>query len=161
MMPLNNTKKLIGKKISIVITWIIFMLFITVFSGCTGAYGRLKIDPKIRQSFLQKQMISGYHYYYVGRASLPYAIVGIKDGYVFSSRFWESIPPGSGQFGKLVGLLYGSDFSYPIGAKILSPEGNLVGFWFSTVAFATIEFGPDNQVIVYSPYRPTRRSSLL
>ena len=158
-MLLKNDRKSIGKKIDILFNWMIFVLIMAVISGCSGTYGRLRIDPEIRQSFLQKQMTSGYHYYYVGRKSMPYAIVGIKDGYVFSSKFWEPITPDSDQFGKLVGRLYGSDLSYPIGAKIMDPEGNLVGFWFSTIATATVEFKPDNHVIVYSPYRPGRHLS--
>jgi hypothetical protein len=158
MMFLNN-RKLMGNKM---IIWTALMLSGAIFSGCMGgAYGRLNGDPDTTRAFSQNQMIPGYHYYYVGRASIPYAIVGIKDEYVFISKFWKPISPGSSEFGKIVGRVYGSGSSSPKGAKIVGPDGDLVGYWFSTATRATIEFKPDKRVIVYSPYSPGSRSSFL
>lgn len=138
----------------------IIMLTAVVFSGCGGAYGRLRASPEITQTFLHKQMLPGYNYYYDGRQAIPYAVVGIKDDYVFTSKFWTPIKQGSSQFDRLLDWLYGSDIWDPYGAEILDPEGNPVGIWFSAYTYTRIEFGPEKQVNVFSPYIPSRNSIL-
>jgi len=138
----------------------IIILVAGIFSGCGGTYGRLRTSPEITQVFLQKQMLPGYNYYYDGRKAIPYAVVGLRDDYVMNSKFWTPIEKDSGQFGRLLDWLYGSDISSPRGAEILDPEGNQIGIWFSVYNNTRVEFGPDKQVNVFSPYSPTRHSNL-
>ncbi len=138
----------------------IIVITAAIFSGCGGTYGRLRPSPEITQVFLQKQMLPGYNYYYDGRKAIPYAVVGIRDDYVFTSKFWTPIEKDSGQFGRLLDWLYGSEMWDPRGAEILDPEGNPIGIWFSAYTYTRVEFGPEKQVNVFSPYIPSRHSIL-
>ncbi|MEA3230350.1 MAG: hypothetical protein U9Q05_01160 [Thermodesulfobacteriota bacterium] len=140
------------------IVYSILIMTVIIFSGCSGSYGKLRGSSEITQTFLQKQMLPGYNYYYDGRKAIPYAVVGIRDDYVMTSKFWTPIKKDSSQFGRLLDWLYGSEIWDPRGAEILDPEGNPIGIWFSAYTYTRIEFGPENQVNVFSPYVPTRNS---
>lgn len=153
MIRLDNIKKrliLLG----------IIALSSAVFSGCGGTYGQLRPSREVTSTFLQEQMLPGYNYYYDGREAIPYAVVGLRDDYVLNSKFWTPVDQDTGQFGRLLDWLYGSDISDPRGAEILDPEGNQVGIWFSVYTYTRVEFGPEKQVNVFSPYTPSRHSIL-
>lgn len=123
----------------------------TIFSGCNGTFGGLRRSSEITGMFLQQKMLPGYNYYYDGRAAIPYAVVGIRDDYVMNSKFWTPIEKDTGQFERLLSFLYGSDVRSPRGAEILDPEGNPMGIWFSVFISTRVQFGPENQVNVFSP----------
>lgn len=149
MAQLDNT----GKRL---ILLGIVSLAVVVLSGCAGGnYGGLRYSPDVTRMFHQKEMIPGYNYYYDGRESRPYAVVGLKDDYILDSQFWTPVNGGSSQLDRLLDWLYGSDISYPRGAEILDPEGNQIGVWFSVYTYTRIKFGPEKQVNIFSPYRPS------
>lgn len=137
------------------------MVLAAVFSGCVGGgnYGRLRFSPDVTGVFLQKQMLPGYNYYYDGREAIPYAVVGLREDYALTSEFWTPIEPGSPKFGRLLDWLYGSDINSPRGAEILDPEGNPIGIWFSVYIYTRVQFGPEKQVNIFSPYRPASHST--
>ena len=153
MIPMDNIKKRRVIFASLIIA-------VTIFSGCNGTFGGLRRSPEITKVFQQQQMLPGYTYYYDGRASIPYAVVGVRDDYVLTSRFWTPVEKGTGQFERLLSFLYGSDVHPPLGAEIIDPEGNPMGIWFSVFISTRVQFGPENQVNVFSPYSPSRHANI-
>lgn len=143
------------------IKWSIIILAATIFSGCGGNYGRLRYSPEITNLFMQNQMLSGYNYYYTGRHAIPYAIVGIRSDYVLDLKFWSPIEKGTHQIDGLIDRLYGSDFDVSRGAEIIDPQGSPIGIWYSVYTMTRVQFGPDKQVNVFSPYSPSRHSRVI
>ncbi len=131
------------------------MLAATVISGCAGGYGRLHRDPAVTAVFKEGRFQSDYKFYYIGRESLPYAVVGIRDGYEFRSRFWKPIDPGTETFRKMVAHPYGFQESAPYGAYILDSDGKRVGIWFSSFDLTTVRVTQDGGVYVHNPYLPS------
>jgi len=160
-----NTKSMTLKIDALSFRWIsgslILLVAALLVAGCAGTYGRLKTSPEVSGAFAAKRMLADYHYFYDGRETLPYAIIGIKNGYTLASKFWTPIPHGDAKFAKLVEGISASSLAYAHGSYILDPDGNSVGIWFSTVPHATVEFLADRRVRVYSPYSPASRSSFV
>lgn len=135
----------------------IFLFIIPViFFGCLSDYGRLRHSPEITQLFNAHEQLPNYRYYYNGRTSVPWAIIGIRHPYEQISRFWMPIDSDTGQFGLLVDNVPVPGEYAPQGALILDPDGEQIGVWFSIWSSTTVEMKGPNQVNVYSPYSPNR-----
>ena len=135
----------------------IFLFIIPfIFWGCLSDYGRLKHSPEITNIFKAHKQIPNSRYYYNGRASVPYAIIGVHHPYEQVSRFWTQIVPDTNQFGQLVDNVSVPGEDAPRGALILGPNGEQIGVWFSIWSSTTVEIKAPNLVNVYSPYSPNQ-----
>ncbi len=132
------------------------LLLLCLFLGCASDYGRLKHKPEITQLFKAHEQLSNHRYYYTGRAAGPYAIIGVSSPYTQTSRAWTLIDSNSGQFGQLVDNMFVPGEDAPRGARILNPNGEQIGVWYSIWYFATIEIKAPHEVAVYSPYSPNQ-----
>ena len=121
----------------------------TMLSGCLENYGRIKRSPELTQAFQSYKVEPGYKYYYYGQSNYPYAIIGIDPAYNISSKVWREIDPGTEQFEKMVYRVWGGDYYSSIsGANILSPSGEKVGVWYSSIWFVAIRFEENNRIAV-------------
>ncbi|WP_319523172.1 hypothetical protein [uncultured Desulfosarcina sp.] len=77
-------------------------------------------------------------YYYAGRDTMPYAIMGIDRQYQVPSRYWISFDPQTEQLKKMSGNIYGKDRYDPYGAQIRDTEGKIIGIWYSNVRFKSV-----------------------
>ena len=150
MIPMDNVKKRLVIFSSLIIA-------ATIFSGCNGTFGGLRRSPEITKVFQQQQMLPGYNYYYDGRAAIPYAVVGRRDDYVLTSKFWTRLK-GHRSIRKAAQLSLRIRRSPSPWAEIIDPEGNPMGIWFSVFISTRVQFGPENQVDVFSPYSPSRHA---
>jgi len=131
----------------------------TMVSGCLENYGRIKRSPELTQAFQSYTVEPGYKYYYYGQSNHPYAIIGIDPAYHISSKVWREIEPGTEQFEKMVYSVWGGDYHSSItGASILSPSGEKVGIWYSSIWFVAIRFEENNRIAVM-PDTPFIRGS--
>jgi hypothetical protein len=136
--------------------WVVpLAVMLALFFGCAGGYGRLEKGPEVTAAFVEHRLPSDYRFYYTGRDNMPYAIVGIRDGYRFQSKFWKPIDPDSDAFKKMVRSPYGYQQSQVRGAFLIGPDGERVGMWYSAYDFASFRVTADRAVYVHSPYNPT------
>ena len=136
-------------------TWLLFLAAVLMIFSCAGGYGRMQKRPEVTAAFLEQRLSPDYRYYYIGRDNLPYAIIGIKDGYQLKSRFWKPIDPDSEAFREMVQTPYGYQENQVRGAYLIGPDGNRVGLWYSAYDFAQFRVTEDKEVYVDNPYSPT------
>jgi hypothetical protein len=134
---------------------IVLALLAVAWSGCSFDYGRLNRDPEITAAFAESRFPSDLRYFYIGRSGMPHAIVGIREGYEFRSKFWKPVDPTSDMFQKMVRNPYGSDQSKPYGAYLLDAKGNRVGVVYTAFDLVDLRVTDDKGVYVFDPYRPT------
>jgi hypothetical protein len=125
-----------------------------LLAGCSGDYGRLKRDSAVAGAFSDNRFSSAHTFYYIGRENMPYAIVGIREGYVFASKFWKPIDPDTETFRKMVLHPYGFRESQPYGAHLLDANGNRVGIIYTAYDLIHFRVNDEKEVTVYNPYRP-------
>jgi len=135
----------------------IFLFIIPfILYGCLSSYGRLQHSPEITQLFNAHEQLPNYRYYFNGRSSMPWAIIGVRPPYEQISRFWEPIDSDTDRFSLLVDRVSVPGEDAPQGALILAPDGEHIGVWFSIWFTTTVEMKGPKQVNVYSPYSPKR-----
>jgi len=124
-------------------------------TGCMSAYGKVKLDPGLREQFLTGQVPDAYQYFYNGRDNMPYAIIGIKPDYAFVAKFWTPVTPNTDAFKKMARDAWTTpDFDRAVAGTLLDPDGNDIGLWYSYYPWATVEMKGDKAVAIYSPYKP-------
>ena len=140
--------------------YILAMLIVSaMISGCLEKYGRIKRNPEITRAFQSHKVEPDYKYYYYGLTNYPYAIIGIDPAYHISSKVWREIDSGTEQFEKMIDWVWGDDYYSSIsGASILSPTGEKVGIWYSSIWFVAIRFEENNRIAVM-PDTPFIRGS--
>ncbi len=136
----------------------LFTLFIlqTAIAGLWGGYAVIHEDTAVEKMVTQNRLPAGHHYYYTGRSNLPYAVIAIDTKYSLNSRFWNKIASTDQIIPKIKHLMpiSGTDVTY---GKILGPDGEQIGLWFSEYPRTIIQLESNNQLKVFSPYQPGKR----
>jgi len=128
------------------------IMILLSLSGCMQRYGSLKTNPDLTEAFKDQLDLPDYNYYYCGRASRPYAVVGIDRQYEFQGKTWHKIETKDDVYKKAAAILtWNRDWSK--GSDVLDPAGKKIGIWFSYYRSTGVEVGPENRVSVYNPYR--------
>ena len=125
-----------------------------LLAGCGGGYGRLNRDSAVTAAFSDGRFSSDYSFYYIGRETMPYAIVGIREGYTFAAKFWKPIDPDTEPFRKMVLHPYGFRESQPYGAHLLDANNNRVGIIYTAYDLIHLRVTDEKEVLVYNPYSP-------
>ena len=106
-------------------------------------------------TFEKYELIPGYLYYISGGDSKPLAIVGLADGYSLSSPDWRPVEPDSDQMRQWVDRMLeqpGAEYNTePNGARILDPQGNPIGVWYSVWATPILKFQSGTEVAISRP----------
>jgi hypothetical protein len=126
-------------------------------AGCSTMYGKISYNPELVKSFQTKSELPDYQYYFIGRANLPYAVIGIDKEYpyTFNDRFWSPIQTREEVLKKIDKLEYAPDNDYRlIGADMLDASGQKIGIWYSFYSYAVIKQSPDNVLDIFDPYKP-------
>ena len=124
----------------------IFIFFVTL-SACMKHYGRLTIDSEVKRDFQAGVIRPGLQYYYTGRPTMPYAIVGIDRHYSLPSKLWISIAPDSNQLSKMSKKIYQKERVDPRGAVINGPDGKTLGIWYSNLYNYSIHVDPQARTV--------------
>lgn len=146
--------KLAGLTILVLISGLIY--------GCTGgSWAYTKHNNSLFETYREKQLPNSMNYYYCGRESLPYAVVGIDPDFTFDSKFWFKIESEEDLYKKIYNLSDLEPHNERMYAKdIVSPSGKVVGIWFSYYNNTAITIDETNGAInVYNPYKPGSKFS--
>ncbi len=127
-----------------------------VLSGCMGSYGSMYRNMNWLEKSRAGTLPHDYTYYYTGRSTIPYAVVGIKPGWTFEPRFWVRIEPVSQVHDYVASLSRLHPNPDPKrSSDILSPSGEKIGIWFSHYPNSVVVVDEAaGKVSVYSPYKP-------
>lgn len=124
------------------------------FQGCLQGYGNIRTDEHVTGLFRGHKKLDQYRYYYNGRRSMPWAVIGIDGKYQLKSRFWTPIHDQNTMFGELIDRVYHTVSDLPEGAYILDPSGRQIGIWYSNWRYTTVKMAGSEVVNIYSPYTP-------
>ena len=118
-----------------------------VVAGCNKNYGRFTIDTQVSQAFRTGAMQPEFNYYYTGRDTMPYAIIGIDHGYTVPSRYWIPFEPEPAQLKKMSQNIYRYYHFQPYGSTILDSEGKVVGVWYSNIFQRSVTVDQENHTV--------------
>jgi hypothetical protein len=131
------------------------LLLAGTLTGCLKNYGSVKLEKDIVGMFVDGRVPANYKYYYNGRDTMPYAIVGIKPEYRLVSKFWTPVPPNTDAFRKMARNAWiQPPYDTPVAGYLMTPEDAEIGLWYSYYPWATIKMDGTNAVSIYSPYKP-------
>jgi len=116
-------------------------------NGCLQNYGRFSRDAQISNAFRSGSVPAELNYFYAGRETMPYAIMGIDPGYAIPSSFWITFEPQPERLQKMSSNIYGKDQYDPYGFNILDPDGAIIGIWFSSLHFPSVKVDQQNRTI--------------
>lgn len=127
-----------------------------VLIGCAGTYGRLSQDPDLLARYENHQLPADYTYYYIGRSTIPYAVVGIDPAWEFNKGFWSGIGTMDEVHHKIDNLSDLHPRAWDVTAShILDHQGNKIGVWYSYYRHTPVKIDAEKRMVtVYSPYNP-------
>lgn len=140
-----------------VAAFIIIAVLMVMVAGCTKNYGRFAKSSEVDLAFRHGDYQPDYQYFYAGRNTRPYVIIGIDRGYTVPSRYWIPFEPELEQLRKMAGNIYGNYRYYPTGYYILDPDGNIIGVWFSSVNEYSVSVDQQNRTVELLYRNPENR----
>jgi hypothetical protein len=140
--------------------WVIrlFLLWAAaaILSGCAGNYGAIHSNAVLLDQYKGGGLPDQYNYYYCGRSSIPYAVVGIDKSYGFNERVWFKIASKEEVYKKIANLSdLHRDATHLFTSDILDTQGRKIGIWFSFYNTTPVQIDPETRMVnVYNPYNP-------
>lgn len=144
-MLIQKTEKL--RPCLAIVVFIMAGYLLSAMIGCGKSYGRFPISSQVEQAFENGSVQTGYRYYYAGREDIPYAIMGIDQKYQVISNEWISFAPDPAKLKKMAKNIYYSEQDAPYGAHIVSPNGEVVGVWYSNVFNRSVTVDEENRTV--------------
>lgn len=131
--------------------FILGVLTLVWVAGCSQNSGRIHWDENVTQAFEANQVEPGYNFYQYTIGMRVFAIVGLDPKLELQSRIWRELEADTEDFKVATSRMW-DDYSqvreYPRGAVIVNPGGEKVGVYFSSIRFVSINFKPENRVVV-------------
>lgn len=124
-----------------------------LIAGCAIGDYHYRSSLEISRQFENGEIVSGYRYYVSGPEIKPIAIVAISADYRMQSEHWRGIDLDSASLKALVELIsyvmgseYKEDQVIPNGARIIGPDGTMVGMWYSVYDYSPVTFLDDKVI---------------
>lgn len=136
-------------RIMLIATGMAILLIASMASA--GPAGRLKRNPEMTKAFSEGNPPADLRYYATGRASVPDAVIGLDPQWQQAAKFWREIGPDPQEVRKLVSslrLYYDND---PRASDIVTPDGEVIGVWWSAIYSTAVQMGEGNTVRVLKP----------
>ena len=134
----------------------IVLVALSLFSlaGCHihhANYGNYRLSREVDENFACGRFPAEYAYYYAHTHSDPKALIGIGPEYTLGNRLWTRVAPA--ELKRLMdNMRVRSGYSpFIYGSYIVSPEGKIIGIYYSQYDGGPVVMGPDNQVVVNLP----------
>jgi hypothetical protein len=120
---------------------------LAVVTACSHNYGGFALNAEVTQDFKTGVVRADLDYYYSGRDTMPYAIIGIEPGYSVPSRYWTAFDPQSQQLKNMSGNIYGKHRREPQGSFISGPGGDVIGIWFSNIMAQSVTVNQEAKIV--------------
>jgi hypothetical protein len=141
-------QRTIAKKIFMFSLGVLTLVWV---AGCSQNFGRINWDENVTQAFEANQVEPGYNFYQYTIGMRVFAIVGLDPKLELQSRIWRELETDTEDFKVATSRMWDNYTQlpeYPRGAVIMDPDGEKVGVYFSSIRFVSINFKPENQVVV-------------
>jgi hypothetical protein len=141
-------QRTIAKKIFMFSLGVLTLVWV---AGCSQNFGRIHWDENVTQAFEANQVEPGYNFYQYTIGMRVFAIVGLDPKLELQSRIWRELETDTEDFKVATSRMWDNYTQlpeYPRGAVIMDPDGEKVGVYFSSIRFVSINFKPENQVVV-------------
>jgi hypothetical protein len=124
------------------------MILMIYLAGClqsvSGGFSR---DDQVSTAFRTGTVPTELTYFFTGRDTMPYAIMGVDPSYTVPSTYWIPFEPTPEQLRSMSSNIYGKDRYDPYGFSILAPDGAPIGIWFSNLRFPNVRVDQENRTI--------------
>jgi len=128
--------------------------------GCSaGRYGHLRNSPEVARAFETYHVFPDHRYYYLNQENNPFGLVALQQHYTLSGVEWQHFDPEPQKLKKLVDLVKGfpAYYSYAYGSYIEDPQGNRIGYWYSSLWMRGIRIDPQTQTVSIDTEKPWLR----
>jgi len=136
--------------------WVALALLVTLVAGCaTANRGGLRNSREVARAFETFHVYPNHRYWFYNQENSPYAVVGLAAPYRIEDINWREVDPNTKTFEKVVGLVesFPAPGSFTYGAFILDPQGQPIGFWYSSLS-AGISVNPETRIVTVSTAMP-------
>jgi len=124
--------------------------------AAAGPGGSLKHNTEMTRAFKNGNPPADLRYYATGRENVPDAVIGLDPQWQQTAKFWREIGPDAQDVIKMVSSLRRYGDNEPRASDIVTPGGEVVGVYWSSVYWTTVKMGEGNRVQVYKPRVSTR-----
>jgi hypothetical protein len=142
---------------SIALNLTVFLILITVGCAVNVRIGGQKISSEVTRVFESYQVLPDHRYYHIGWDTRPYAIVGLKEPYHITSKFWLKFDANSETLKKRVDALEifnERGYTHAYGYYILDQAGNRIGVWYSSISIFSASVNNTNNTVTITMDRP-------
>ena len=126
--------------------------------GCAGSGAFFQRSNDVAIQFQEGIILEDHRYYTGGPEAKPNALAAIHTDYTLDSEHWREISDlTSESLSKLVErvrLVTGAEYkenSYANGARIVGPDGRVIGVWYSVTAYSQVQYLDDNRIYLSFP----------
>ena len=135
------------------------ILMVIIAMGCavSGRVGGQQISPEVSGLFESYQILPNHRYYHIGWDTRPYAIVGLKEPYHISSKFWFSFEAESTELKKRVDALeifIERSYNRAYGYYLVDEAGNRIGVWYSSIYIFSARVNDADSTVTITMDRP-------
>ena len=127
------------------------LLVLLFAAGCSQNFGRIRWDENVTRAFEANQVEPAYHFYQYTVGMRVFAIVGLDPELELQSNIWRELSSDTEDFSLATSRIW-SNYTQlpddPRGAIIRNPSGEDVGVYFSSIRFVSINFRPENRVVL-------------
>lgn len=137
--------------------FLLYVVTICLLTGCGAAInpGRLVLDDAVRDMIESAEILPDHSYYYTGPQAEPDAIIAIHDKYTLQNNknLWVRVDISE----KILqdwNLIISNDtiVRFPYwGSRILTPEKNQAGIWYSRQTSTVVDFPTAETIVIYTP----------
>ena len=153
----RNSKGMGGTVNSKIMLMAIGMAVLLITSmAAAGQAGRLKRNLEMEQAFKAGNPPADLRYYATGRGMGPEAVIGLDPKWQQTAKYWREIGPDPQEVREMVTRIrqfYNND---PRASDIVTPDGAVIGVYWSTLYSTRVKMGEGNTVQVFKPIVPTR-----
>jgi hypothetical protein len=125
-------------------------------TGCLASYGMVRPSIEIDKMFEAHQILADHRYYIDGSDLKPNAILAVHNDFNLQSKLWRPVTPTKEQLRTWVEEMtrYRGYSFYTYGARMMGPDGQQIGFWYSPYQFTTVQMLGGNEVSIVTPNIP-------
>lgn len=121
-----------------------------------GPTGHLKRNMEVEQALKNGDPPAEYRYYATGIGMGPDAVIGLDPKWQQTAKYWREIGPDPQEVSKLVKNIRRYLENEPRALDIVTPDGEVIGVYWSSLYSTPVRMGDGNTVQVLKPRVPTR-----